>query len=140
MEIASVGEEVWNQACASVLRDIHINAEQTWIQHLVAEGRWLGLTNRLALLELLDAPAETTAWQASISPSSWQGLKPATFQADLSVDKFISRTCLPELDSELSRKMRFMHFFGISFRLWEFLCIKTVDELTTDSPITLLQR
>lgn len=115
MEIASVEEEVWNQACASVLREIHINAEQTWIQHLVAEGRWLGLTNRLALLELLDAPAETTAWQANISPSSWQGLKPATFQADLSVDKFISRTCLPELDSDLSRKMRFMHFF------WHFL-------------------
>lgn len=56
------------------------------------------------------------------------------------MDEFVSRTGLPELDSGLPRKVRFMHFFGISFRLWEFLCIKTVDGLTADSSIALLRK
>jgi len=38
----------------------------------------LGLANGLDMLKLLDAPAETTAWPATISPSSWKGLKSAT--------------------------------------------------------------
>jgi dihydroxyacetone kinase len=65
----------------------------------------LRLVNGLNMLKLLDAPAETTAWPVTISPSSWEGSKPATIQESLSVKNFISRTALPELDPELPRRV-----------------------------------
>lgn len=45
----------------------------------------LGLENGLDMLKLLDTPAETTAWPATIRPSSWKGSKPATSREDLTV-------------------------------------------------------
>lgn len=65
----------------------------------------LGLAKGLGMLELLDAPVETTAWPATISPSSWKGSKPATSQNDVSVEETASRTGLPDLDPELPRKV-----------------------------------
>jgi triose/dihydroxyacetone kinase / FAD-AMP lyase (cyclizing) len=52
----------------------------------------LELASGKCMLELLDAPAETTAWPATIKAVSWKGSKPATFQEDLSVEEFNSRT------------------------------------------------
>jgi triose/dihydroxyacetone kinase / FAD-AMP lyase (cyclizing) len=65
----------------------------------------LGLANRLSMVELLDAPAETTAWPATIDSSVWKRSKPVTSQEDQSTDIFASRTGLPELDPELPRKV-----------------------------------
>jgi hypothetical protein len=57
------------------------------------------------MLELLDAPAETTAWPATIRATSWKGSKPAEFQEDLTTEEFNSRTGLPDLDPELPRRV-----------------------------------
>jgi dihydroxyacetone kinase len=59
----------------------------------------------LGMLGLLDAQAETTAWPATISSSSWQRSKPAAFKEDLSVKEFVSQTGLPDLDPELPRRV-----------------------------------
>ena len=59
----------------------------------------------LGMLELLDTPAETTAWPATISSSSWQQPKPETCKENLSVEEFVLKTGLPDLDPELPRRV-----------------------------------
>lgn len=65
----------------------------------------LRISNGLGMLDLLDAPAETTAWPATIRAFSGKNSNAATFQEELYVEKFVSRTGLPELDPELPRKV-----------------------------------
>lgn len=65
----------------------------------------LRLANDKTMLELLDAPAETTAWPATISAASWKGSKPATSQEGITVEEFRSSTGLPDLDPELPRQV-----------------------------------
>jgi hypothetical protein len=62
-----------------------------------------------------------------------------TSQADLSVDEFVSRTGLLDLDSELPRKVRFMHFLAFPSVYGSFY-IETVDGLTADSSIAVLRK
>ncbi len=65
----------------------------------------LGLAGDESMLELLDAPAETTSWPATIRAASWEGSKPATFLEEVSVEELNSRTGLPDLDPELPRRV-----------------------------------
>jgi dihydroxyacetone kinase len=63
----------------------------------------LGLANGMGVLDLLDAPSETTRWPVTISPRAWHSSKPATFEEDVSIEEFETRTGLPDLESEEPR-------------------------------------
>jgi dihydroxyacetone kinase len=63
----------------------------------------LGLVNGMNVLDLLDAPSETTRWPVTICPSAWKASKPAAFEEDISIEELKTRTGLPDLESELPR-------------------------------------
>jgi triose/dihydroxyacetone kinase / FAD-AMP lyase (cyclizing) len=63
----------------------------------------LGLANGMDVLDLLDAPSETTRWPVTICSAAWKASKPATFEEEVSIEEFETRTGLPDLESELPR-------------------------------------